>query len=1200
MFNRKNILCISLLVIAITPIIALVSRSFSASVDEEVKSVTIQSNNYNEPGSWKLEKSAKWLEKNKAEITLNLKTVENNNGHNKDVILIYDDSGSMHGEKMRYAREGSQAVISSILDNPDNRVALILSDSGATIVSDFTNDKVTLNNDLENAIASGYTNYYHALVRVDELLQGYTKEANRDLVVVFIVSCFPFYDSPNEAWKYETLKQKYPYLTINAIQYEMGASGTEEVISMSDRQWIADRNNIREAIYEASLTTKEYEELKIEDYINNDFYSLDSISDIKVDKGEVNVSEEDGLQKVTWNLSKILSGESAKLTINVNLKDEYKELDGLYSTNKKEKITSKINGEEAKSITSELTPKLSNKYYLTYSPNTPEGCNLGGVTVQEYFAYDTVNKRTDELTCEGYLFRGWEVDLNDVSDITIINSDTFLMPGHNVTVRAIWTKQDVNKKMNGTVRENENTLYRVLQDAAIDGTYAREYTGPHQDAYDHVGDKKVYHWYADLNDDAKGNAILNMYNVKFANRCWRMVRTTDTGGVKLFYNGEYDETLKCGSGRKHVKEQAYDRSSINLGPQYPSTYLYGDGYEYDPETKKFTLTGDLFMYTTTHDDYERAIGKYTCRSNSSENCSEMNYVLGKSGNDLETAQLYPSMSSYRNFDVGYGNFTTSDARDSLSALGYMYGDIVTTTSRTNTKTYNYYDSSLELFDGYPYSNYKNGYVSSEIVETEPEYESEYTFYKPVNPIKVSDLENKNQMIGKYYFSSGSPTNAVYYILDVDDDYVYYYRFGWRHDYRFKDLYMGDSITETSNGTFAIDNAVKVTAGELFRGLNNYQNKIICMDSDTCMHPWKILKASNYASSYSASYYLKFEEANYDLVFGKSRSGFDLVDTITVSRLDYINNFDNYKDYRYTCGSKLTSCTVDDMMYVTNVVTYDQEIRGIKFDVLLGSDVTWDGEKYTLVDPSEAEILTDKEVLRNHHFYCPGVRETSCKTVYFATYSSTTETSSGGLYSIPLENGETDPIKVRDSMIKNNVNESFIKQVIELWYENYMTKYTPYLENAVYCNNRQAEVADNGFNSKTGNLMEAYNVNTKLPTYNPRFEDINIKCDAITDRFSPDNPYAQTKYPVGLYTYAELLLFNNRKAKQVSSSFYTGTVQFSGYYASNVIATYDGSAYGSSYYPFIPMISLKYGTQYISGTGTTEDPYVVDTSEVDEP
>ena len=34
-------------------------------------------------------------------------------------------------------------------------------------------------------------------------------------------------------------------------------------------------------------------------------------------------------------------------------------------------------------------------------------------------------------------------------------------------------------------------------------------------------------------------------NVKFAGKCWKAVRTTDTGGIKLIYNGDYTELNKC-------------------------------------------------------------------------------------------------------------------------------------------------------------------------------------------------------------------------------------------------------------------------------------------------------------------------------------------------------------------------------------------------------------------------------------------------------------------------------------------------------------------------------------------------------------------------------------------------------------------------------------------------------------------------------
>ena len=115
--------------------------------------------------------------------------------------------------------------------------------------------------------------------------------------------------------------------------------------------------------------------------------------------------------------------------------------------------------------------------------------------------------------------------------------------------------------MNGSIRERGNTLYNILQDAAIDGEYAREYTGAHQDSNSKAATKKVYHWYADRTDHDRARQIPEMYNVKFANNCWRMIRTTDTGGVRLIYNGEYDDELKCGSGRHNKSYFSYGYSN---------------------------------------------------------------------------------------------------------------------------------------------------------------------------------------------------------------------------------------------------------------------------------------------------------------------------------------------------------------------------------------------------------------------------------------------------------------------------------------------------------------------------------------------------------------------------------------------------------------------------------------------------------------
>ena len=90
--------------------------------------------------------------------------------------------------------------------------------------------------------------------------------------------------------------------------------------------------------------------------------------------------------------------------------------------------------------------------------------------------------------------------------------------------------------INMNVHAESKYLYDVLKNEAENGGLAKEYTGEHHDSFTEEPSKKIYHWYAENDDNA--NDILNTWNVIFGGYCWQMWRTTDTGGVKLIYNGE--------------------------------------------------------------------------------------------------------------------------------------------------------------------------------------------------------------------------------------------------------------------------------------------------------------------------------------------------------------------------------------------------------------------------------------------------------------------------------------------------------------------------------------------------------------------------------------------------------------------------------------------------------------------------------------
>ena len=140
----------------------------------------------------------------------------------------------------------------------------------------------------------------------------------------------------------------------------------------------------------------------------------------------------------------------------------------------------------------------------------------------------------------------------------------------------------------------------------------------------------------------RGNVTDN--NVKFANFCWKMVRTTDTGGVKLIYNGVPAEDGSCnntgtasqiGTSAFNSKYTSPAYVGYMYGTFYTSTsktlteqtdtYLYGNDVSWDGTN--YTLTGDTMSSSSWTTDYNTLATKYhyTC-FNDTGICENVNYI----------------------------------------------------------------------------------------------------------------------------------------------------------------------------------------------------------------------------------------------------------------------------------------------------------------------------------------------------------------------------------------------------------------------------------------------------------------------------------------------------------------------------------------------------------------------------------------------
>ena len=447
--NPKEVLAFGIFVVAIT--IFFIGNAFAVLTPTKSVIITSQKSSFEdkEPGSWQVEKSGKWIAKGKARVSFDVDTTLMTEDRDTDIIFVLDISGSMSGNKLDRVKQDSTELIDSLLSNKNNNAALITFDTGSTIVSDFTNDKDYLINEINNLEDTGSTNYYQPLVNVDTILKDYVKTDDKEVIVLFLTDGYPNEDTPNQIAQYQILKKIYPYITINGIQYEMGDTILEPIKEISDNQFFADMKTLNNVLFDASVPPISYDEFKIVDYIDNRYFTLKSVDDITVSQGNVKLEEENGKQKITWTIPSFKSGRDAKLTMDINLKDEYIGQGGIYPTNESEEIISKIVNSPDEDVVSTKTPVLVDNYKVIYDENNPDGSAVSNVPdAANYSVLDTVSLTTEEPSCVGYEFKGWEI-VN--KDVTRVGEDHFIMPEEDVVIRAKWSKVEVSKSMNGTV-----------------------------------------------------------------------------------------------------------------------------------------------------------------------------------------------------------------------------------------------------------------------------------------------------------------------------------------------------------------------------------------------------------------------------------------------------------------------------------------------------------------------------------------------------------------------------------------------------------------------------------------------------------------------------------------------------------------------------------------------------------------------------
>lgn len=709
-FSNNLFKCGLIFVLLVSVSIIVFSNSFA--VELPVPSVVYTSSAFdydtNEEGAWKITKYATWISKNKAMITYNLNTIAPENRSSTDYILVVD--GSLNERNSNFS-SAIKTMLTNMFDAGRNRVALIGFNNTASLITGFSYDDTSLNVALdsflnESRAAKKEISYYSAFSKIAEFMEGYTPEDAENVKVVFVTDGKPVIDSPKEVSIYQELKNNYSNLSFLAIQYEMGDEVVQEIKNISDEQIVVNANNVWNVLSNIYFGQDYYDSFVLSDYFREPF----KILNVKTINGTADILSD---HSVEWNLmtSSFGAGGKASMTIYVEASSDYNIGDILPVTDTTI-VNYSYNG-GADRLESIDTPTLATAFNVIYDSNTPASCTVTNMPSNTLTGiYDVVKPISQVPKCNGYSFKGWEL----VTDGIKTNNDgSFIMPYKNVTYRAKWSKVSLNKSLDGTLAGSA-TLYDVVASAATLDT-----------ANDVGSGNGVYTYYSTANDEYPvhyyhGNVTNN--NVVFGNMCWKIVRTTSTGGVKLVYNGSY-LSGNCREASKGLKLTVFNDNSDSLA--YVG-YMYGDVIKTQNLSKTATWSNVLDISQSKTISLSKAMGttkyyfgtamtnsgstytissssavafnsalqvnKYTCLEGS-RSCTSPVYIFSGSN---KTANYIPGVLKIgKSVSYSNGNYTITDATDYL-ATQYVDMDLngyyVCPSYNTNTCTSVYYISSL--------------------------------------------------------------------------------------------------------------------------------------------------------------------------------------------------------------------------------------------------------------------------------------------------------------------------------------------------------------------------------------------------------------------------------------------------------------------------------------------------------------------------
>ena len=316
--------------------------------------------------------------------------------------------------------------------------------------------------------------------------------------------------------------------------------------------------------------------------------------------------------------------------------------------------------------------------------------------------------------------------------------------------------------------KEDTSLYGTIKKRAkTDTTYLALYTGEGADTYA----KPVYYY--------KGNVQNN--NVLFGGFCWKIVRTTETGGVKIVYNGVQKDEVSA------IEQSSY--ANISNDATYPYTFD-STSKTWVSTNKTNNATGTLTFTVDTAGDYYLS---YTVSSEANYDIAKFyknGTALGDSDGYSGTVSGTLELSGLTTSDEIKVEYTKDSSRASGSdtvtfSIGKAIGDPVKscnntgTDSQIGTSAFNN-DYNSPAYVGYMHNTVYPHSEKSMSSESNIVFGNSFTYangsYTLTDTKTVATWSSGYNTINNNHYTcmtTGTTCSSIYYVYRTDTTYAYY-------------------------------------------------------------------------------------------------------------------------------------------------------------------------------------------------------------------------------------------------------------------------------------------------------------------------------------------------------------------------------------------------------------------------------------------